>query len=74
MKYVEVEVTMFRRFMVEVPEGIEHPDMWADSEVYNFALTNQEQRSVTGIETYITEDQEYIAGMLTQAEFINLVK
>ena len=73
-KLVEVEVKMHRRFLVEVPNDVAFPEQWADAKVYNSALTKQEQQSVTGIETYITEDQEYIARMVTQAEFINLVK
>lgn len=72
-KWVEVEVTMYRRFMVEVPDGVAFPEQWADAEVYNSALTNKEQESVRDIETYLTEDNDYIENTKYSAEVIKLV-
>ena len=72
-KYVEVEVTLFRRFLVEVPDGVAFPEQWADAEVYNSALTNKEQESVRDIETYLTEDNDYIENTKYSAEVIKLV-
>lgn len=72
-KWVEVEVTMHRRFMVEVPDGVAFPEQWADAEVYNSALTNKEQESVRDIETYLTEDNDYIENTKYSAEVIKLV-
>ena len=72
-KWVEVEVTMHRRFLVEVPDGVAFPEQWADAEVYNSALTNKEQESVRDIETYLTEDNDYIENTKYSAEVIKLV-
>ena len=72
-KWVEVEVTLFRRFLVEVPDGVAFPELWADAEVYNSALTNKEQESVRDIETYLTEDNDYIENTKYSAEVIKLV-
>lgn len=72
-KWVEVEVTLFRRFLVEVPDGVAFPEQWADAEVYNSALTNKEQESVRDIETYLTEDNDYIENTKYSAEVIKLV-
>lgn len=72
-KWVEVEVTMHRRFMVEVPDDVAFPEQWADAEVYNSALTNKEQESVRDIETYLTEDNDYIENTKYSAEVIKLV-
>ena len=72
-KWVEVEVRMYRRFMVEVPDDVAFPEQWADAEVYNFALTNKEQESVRDIETYLTEDNDYIENTKYSAEVIKLV-
>ena len=72
-KWVEVEVTMHRRFMVEVPDDVAFPELWADAEVYNSALTNKEQESVRDIETYLTEDNDYIENTKYSAEVIKLV-
>lgn len=72
-KWVEVEVTLFRRFLVEVPDGVAFPEQWADAEVYNSALTNKEQESVRDIETYLTEDNNYIENTKYSAEVIKLV-
>ena len=71
--WVEVEVTMHRRFMVEVPDDVAFPEQWADAEVYNSALTNKEQESVRDIETYLTEDNDYIENTKYSAEVIKLV-
>lgn len=71
-KWVEVEVTLFRRFLVEVPDGVAFPEQWADAEVYNSALTNKEQESVRDIETYLTEDNDYIENTKYSAEVIKL--
>ena len=71
-KWVEVEVTMHRRFMVEVPDDVAFPELWADAEVYNSALTNKEQESVRDIETYLTEDNDYIENTKYSAEVIKL--
>lgn len=71
-KWVEVEVTMHRRFLVEVPDGVAFPEQWADAEVYNSALTNKEQESVRDIETYLTEDNDYIENTKYSAEVIKL--
>ena len=73
-KWVEVEVRMYRRFLVEVPDEVAFPEQWADTEVYNFALTNKEQDSVTDIETYLTNDKEYIERVKCSSEVIELVK
>ena len=72
-KWVEVEVTMHRRFLVEVPDGVAFPEQWADAEVYNSALTNKEQESVRDIETHLTEDNDYIENTKYSAEVIKLV-
>ena len=72
-KWVEVEVTLFRRFLVEVPDDVAFPEQWADAEVYNSALTNKEQESVRDIETYLTEDNDYIENTKYSAEVIKLV-
>lgn len=72
-KWVEVEVRMYRRFMVEVPDDVAFPELWADAEVYNSALTNKEQESVRDIETYLTEDNDYIENTKYSAEVIKLV-
>lgn len=72
-KYAEVEVTLFRRFLVEVPDGVAFPEQWADAEVYNSALTNKEQESVRDIETYFTEDNDYIENTKYSAEVIKLI-
>ena len=74
IKWVEVEVRMYRRFLVEVPDEVAFPEQWADAEIYNFALTNKEQDSVTDIEPYLTDDTEYIERMKTSSEVIELVK
>lgn len=72
-KWVEVEVMMHRRFLVEVPDGVAFPEQWADAEVYNSALTNKEQESVRDIGTYLTEDNDYIENTKYSAEVIKLV-
>lgn len=73
-KWVEVEVRMYRRFMVEVPDDVAFPEQWADAEVYNFALTNKEQAAVTDIETYLTADKRYIESIKKESEVISLIK
>ena len=73
-KWVEVEVTMHRRFVVEVPHhASEFPEQWADSEVFNNALTSKEQKSVPSIETYVVDDLEYLEHIKQVAEVIKLV-
>ena len=73
-KWVEVEVRMYRRFLVEVPDEVAFPEQWADAEVYNFALTNKEQAAVTDIEAYLAEENEYIEKQKRFYEVIKLVK
>ena len=73
-KWVEVEVRMYRRFMVEVPDEVAFPEQWADAEVYNSALTNKEQASVTDIDTYFTEDNNIIENLKKDSEVIKMIK
>lgn len=70
-KYVEVEMTMSRRFLVEVPDGVAFPDQWAVSEVRECALTKQEEKSVIGIDWNIVEDEEYLTILKDSVELVN---
>ena len=70
-KYVEVDVIMFRMFLVEVPEGVAFPGQWAVSEVRECALTKQDDKSVIDIDWNIVEDEEYLAVLKDSAELVN---
>lgn len=60
-------------FLVEVPDTVEDVDDYAQREVYECALSNKDQESVTEIETYFTHDAEYIERLKKESEVINLV-
>lgn len=70
-KYVEVEVTLFRRFLVEVPDGVAFPEQWAVSEVRECALTKQDDKSVIDIDWNTVEDEEYLAVLKDSVELVN---
>lgn len=73
-KWVEVVVRMHRRFLVEVPDDVAFPEQWADAEVYNCALDNKDQEALVEIETYLTDDVEYIERLKKESEVISLIK
>ena len=73
-KWVEVSVRMYRRYMVEVPDDVAFPEQWADAEVYNCALDNKDQEALVEIETYLTDDVEYIERLKKESEVISLIK
>ena len=73
-RWVEVNVKLFRKFLVEIPENTEDAEDYAYSEVYECALSNKDQESVTEIDTYGTDDAKYIERLKQESEVISLIK
>lgn len=73
-KWVEVNVSMLRKFLIEVPDDVAFPEQWADAEVYNCALDNKDQEALVEIETYLTDDVKYIERLKKESEVISLIK
>ena len=73
-RWVEVNVKLFRKFLVEIPENTEDAEDYAYSEVYECALSNKDQESVTEIDTYCTDDAKYIERLKQESEVISLIK
>lgn len=71
-KWVEVEVTMYRRFLVEVPDNVHSPCEWAEEEVFNCALQSVDVESISEVESCVHSNQDDIARLKRFAEVIKL--